>query len=505
MLDILPDEVWGKADYLWLDPFCKSGIFLREAAARLLDGLSDQIPNFEERRDHIYRDMLWGTSITQMTGMISRRSLYCSRNASGPASVVHFDHPEGNLTYLPAEHEWDSGDKCIVCRAPKAIEREGRENHAYSLIHGTYPTKEMSDMKFDVIVGNPPYQIGIENERDSPDANPVYQYFVERAIDLNPLHLVMIIKSGWFTGGKAQLDAFRTRMIADRRLEKIIDNPKLFDCFPGVEIKGGVNYFLWSRDHDGDCEFSTRINGSITATAVRDLREGEGVVVRDNNAASIIQKVSAARAKNGTLENAVAPRYPFGQTLMSNFKDAQNAPFKGAIPLIFGNKVGYIRPDQITRNAAWVDKWKVLIPKASDGHGRPVSYVLGEPIALAPGSACTQTYLVAGTFDTREEAENYAYYLVTRFARFLILQRKVTQDVTPDRFRFVPMMDMTRRWTDNDLYEEFELDDDERAYIEQVIQPRAVNLSLDNPVPASHLAGGVQFNTAGSASGDSDD
>jgi len=98
-------------------------------------------------------------------------------------------------------------------------------------------------MKFDVIVGNPPYQIGIENDRDSPDANPVYQYFVERAIDLNPRHVLMIVKSGWFTGGKAQLEPFRARMIADRHMAKIVDNPKLFDCFPGVEIKGGVNYF----------------------------------------------------------------------------------------------------------------------------------------------------------------------------------------------------------------------------------------------------------------------
>ena len=498
MLDVLPSEVWDKPDYVWLDPFCKSGIFLREAAARLLEGLSDQIPNFEKRRDHIYRKMLWGTSITKMTGIISRRSLYYSRDASGPESVARFDAEAGNLPFIAVSHQWDRDDKCGTCRAPRAIERGGRENYAYSFIHGAYPTKEMSTtMRPDVIVGNPPYQIGIENERDSPDANPVYQYFVERAIEMNPRHVVMIVKSGWFTGGKAQLDGFRTRMIADRRLAKIVDNPKLFDCFPGVEIKGGVNYFLWSRDHDGDCEFSTRVGGVITSTEVRDLREGEGVLVRDNNAASIIRKVAVARAERGTLEEKVAPRYPFGPTLMSNFKGAKDAPFEGAIPLIFGSKVGYIRPEQITRNIDWVDKWKVLIPKASDGHGRPVSYVLGEPIALAPGSACTQTYLVAGTFDSRTETENYANYLVTKFVRFLVLQRKVTQDVTPDRFRFVPALDMSRQWTDEDLYNEFELTDEERTYVDSVIQPRAINLSLDSPIPASHLSGGTQFGTNG--------
>lgn len=499
VLDILPAGVWGEPDFRWLDPCCKSGIFLREAAARLLEGLSDQIPNFEQRREHIYREMLWGASITEMTGMISRRSLYYSRDASGPSSVVQFDRVDGNLAFVPAQHEFDSKNKCRLCRAPDELERgDDRENHAYSFIHGMYPTEEMEHMKFDVIVGNPPYQIGIENERDSSDANPVYQYFVEQAIDLAPRYVVMIVKSGWFTGGKAQLDPFRARMIADRHLAKIVDNPKLFDCFPGVEIKGGVNYFLWSRDHDGDCEFSTRVDGQIVSTLVRDLREGDGVLVRDNNAASIIRKVAGSRAKVGSLEELVAPRYPFGQTLMSNFKGAMTEPFEGSVPLVFGNKVGYIRTEQISRNLPWVDKWKVLIPKASDGHGRPVSYVLGEPIALAPGSACTQTYLVAGTFDTREETLNYANYLTTKFVRFLVLQRKATQDVTPDRFRFVPKLDMKRVWTDQDLYAKFELTEDEQTYIESVIHPRSVNVSLDSPVPRTHEV--VSLSSAGGES-----
>jgi len=164
VLDMLPDEVWGKPKYLWLDPFCKSGIFLRETAARLLEGLSDQIPNFEERRDHIYRDMLWGTSITEMTGMITRRSLYYSRDASGPASVLKFGSAEGNVPFIRSQHTFLDDKEglptgsCLLCRAPVALERgEARENYAYALIHGTYPTEEMKDMKFDVILGNPPF------------------------------------------------------------------------------------------------------------------------------------------------------------------------------------------------------------------------------------------------------------------------------------------------------------------------------------------------------------
>lgn len=502
MLDLLPAEVWSNPDLKWLDPFSKSGVFLREVASRLLDGLADWEPDFEKRRDHIFRNMLYGTSITEMTGIISRRTLYCSRDTSGPESIVHFDTETGNLPFIPTDHTFDRGGRCVQCRAPISLERAGRENHAYSFIHGTYPTEELSHMKFDVIVGNPPYQIKIENTRESPDANPVYQYFVEQAIKLNPRHVLMIVPSRWFTGGKAQLDGFRARMIADRRLARIVDNPKLFDCFPGVEIKGGVNYFLWSRDHSGDCEFSTRIDGTVITTATRDLREGEGVLVRDNNAASIIHKAAAARRLSGAVEQLVAPRYPFGPSLMSNFKGAQEEAFFGSIPLVFGGHVGYVRRDQIERNHDWVDRWKVLVPKAGDGHGREVSYVLGEPIALAPGSVCTQTYLVAGVFDSREETENYAYYLTTKFLRFLVLQRKSTQDVTPDRFRFVPLLDMTRRWTDEHLYDHFGLGPEEREYIERTIKPRSVNLSLDSPIPATHLPGGLKFRPGVAVSAD---
>jgi len=173
--------------------------------------------------------------------------------------------------------------------------------------------------------------------------------------------------------------------------------------------------------------------------------------------------------------------------------------------MIYSNRVGYSRHDQIERNHEWIDRWKVLIPKAGDGHGREVSYVLGEPIAVAPGSACTQTYLIAGMFDTAEETKNYAYYLTTKFARFLVLQRKVTQDVTPDRFKFVPMLDMKRPWTDEDLYDEFGLTDDERAYIERVIHPREPILSLDSPVPTSHLPGGVKYRSSDDSESEDDE
>lgn len=497
MLDLLPAEVWTKPDYKWLDPFSKSGVFLREAAARLLDGLAGWEPDFEKRRDHIFRSMLYGAAITTMTGMISRRSLYCARDASSDLSVVRFDRPDGNLPFVAAEHRFVNG-RCTICRAPASLEREGRENYAYSFIHGAYPTEEMKDMKWDVIVGNPPYQVGTEGY--GATASTVYHLFVEKAIALDPRYVVMITPSRWFSGGKG-LNEFRDRMIRDRRIAKMVDNPKIFDCFPGVKIRGGVSYFLWDRDHDGDCEFTTRIEGSVVSVATRDLRDGGGVLVRDNRAIPIIKKVEERATEMAEARCTVTK--PFGLTMRSNYKGSVPEPFEGSIPLIYNNRIGYSRPDQIQRNHQWIDRWKVLLPMASSGdtpiddHGRIVDVVLGEPIALAPGSACTQTYFIVGMFDTRQETENYANYLATKFVRFLVLQRKTTQHVTPDRFRFVPMMDMTRQWTDDDLYAHFGLTDDEIDYIESSIKPRSVNLSLDSPIPASHLPGGYKYRVTG--------
>lgn len=490
MLDLLPAEVWSRPDYVWCDPFSKSGVFLREVATRLLDGLAEWEPDFTRRREHILRNMLFGTSITEMTGIISRRTLYCSADASSTYSVVRFQDGGGNLPFIYAEHDFGPGEgRCTLCNAPFDLERgEGRENYAYSFIHGAYPTKEMANMKFDVIVGNPPYQIDSDGNTRTM---PIYQKFVDQAIAMAPRYVVMITPSRWFAGGLG-LEDYRSRMINDRRMAKLVDNPKLFDCFPGVEIKGGVSYFLWDRDYDGDCEFSTRVNGTIVSTLTRDLRAGEGVLMRDNRAASIVERVKSEHT-GLTLEAVVSSRIPYGASLATNFRDDLPQAFEGSISLVKGNGSGHIRPDQIERNHDWARQWKVLIPKAGDGHGREVSYVIGEPIALAPGSVSTDTYLVAGRFATRNECENFAKYLVTKFARFLVLQRKVTQDLVPERFKFVPMLDMTHPWTDEELYDKFGLTAEEREYIELCIAPRDVNWSLDSPIPASHLPGGKKY------------
>jgi site-specific DNA-methyltransferase (adenine-specific) len=498
LLDLLPDEVWTNPDLKWLDPATKSGSILREIASRLMTGLAAWEPDPHARAEHILGNMLYGCGCTLVHAEMTRRSLYVSRDASTAHSAVRFETPDGHVPFVEAEHDYPTtrdgraSGPCRICSAPPRLERgDSRENYAYAFIHGTYPTEEMKHMKFDVIVGNPPYQTGDGRTSESP----LYHYFVQESIDMNPRYLAMIIPSRWFTGGKG-LDEFRSEMINDRRIRRIVDNPKLFDCFPGVEIKGGVMYFLWDREHDGDCEFSTRIDGTILSTTTRDLRAGDGVVIRDNNASSIVDKCRPKR-----IEDSIAPlfssQFPFGQSITTNFAGAAHEPFEDSIPLIFGSHVGYVRADQIEKNVEWVKKWKVVIPKAGDGHGRETSYVLGEPIALAPGSACTQTYLVAGVFESKDEAENYAHFLVTKFVRFLVLQRKSTQDLRPDRFLFAPRLNMKRRWTDADLYEHFELTEEEIRYVESAIHPRDVILSLDSPIPKSHLPGGVKYRAPG--------
>jgi site-specific DNA-methyltransferase (adenine-specific) len=405
---------------------------------------------------------------------------------------------EGNIPFIEGTHDFSlnrdgkPNGPCRICSAPLSLERgKRRENHAYAFIHAAYPTEETKEVKFDVIVGNPPYQTGDGKTSESP----LYHLFIEAAIDLAPKYIAMIVPSRWFNGGKG-LNEFRAKMIKDRRLRKIVDNPKLFDCFPGVEIKGGVNYFLWDRDYEGDCEFSTRIDGEIISTTKRDLRLGDGVVVRDNNASIIINKCRP-ELESDSLAAWFSSQFPFGQSLTTNYAGANSEPFEGSIPLVFGNHIGYIGKDQIEKNHSWVDKWKVIVPVGGDGHGREVSYVLGEPLAIAPGSVCTQTYLVAGVFENKTETENYAKFLTTKLVRFLLLQRKSTQHVRPDKLRFVPIMDFSKEWTDQDLYAHFQLSPQEVDYVESSIHPREAIFSLNSPIPYSHLPGGPKYRPPG--------
>lgn len=461
MLDLLPGEVWINPDLKWLDPACKSGVFLREAAARLMRGLKNHFPDEAERREHIFKNMLYGIAITELTGHISRRSLYYSKDASGEHSVIPFKDSAGNILQRRSEHHYVDR-KCTICGSPDHLDAEGREgleNYAYSFIH----EKGIFEMKFDIIIGNPPYQL--ETDGYGAQATPIYQIFVEKALALKPRYASFIIPARWYAGGMGVLEEFRDHMINDRRIKELVDYPKLFEVFPGVEIKGGVCYFLWDRDYQGDCKVTTVIDGERVSSAVRDLRQGGDVLIRSNEGVSILEKV---RSKGeATLGGFVSAINPFN--LPTNFDEYETKPSDGLVKLYMRGGQYWVDEAKITKNKPLIKKYKVLTPKAGDGHGRVPMKVTGEPIVAAKGSACTMTYIVAGSFDSKGEAENYANYLRSKFVRHLVSLRKTAQNVSSSVFEFVPKLDMAKAWTDEELYERYELTEDEIAHIESQI------------------------------------
>lgn len=462
MLDLLPEEVWRDPTLRWLDPGCKSGVFLREVVDRLLDGLAAWEPDFEKRREHIFRKMVFGAAITEITGYVSRRTLYYSRDASGDCSVVHFDDEAGNLPFVFARHDFTKGS-CRLCGAPEDLERgDARENYAYAFLHGAYPTKEMEEMKFDVILGNPPYQIDSDGNTRT---KPIYQLFVEKAIEMGPRYVLMITPSRWFAGGLG-LEKYRARMLSDKRLAKVVDYPLSKDCFPGVKIRGGVSYFLWDREHSGGCTVQTVRGDSIGEPMTRDLCDYD-VFVRFNEGVGIVEKVRAEG--DSTLDGRVSSLVPFG--LRAKFRDYVEPDSPGAIALhVMSRRIEWIDPESVTNNPQWVPKWKTLLHAAYGEDNEGPYSVIANPMVAGPASACTETYLVIGAFDTEEEAKNLAAFLRTRFARFLIWLRMNTQHIRKELFAFVPDLDWTSPWTDEDLYKRFGLTEAEIEVIEANIK-----------------------------------
>ena len=277
-------NLWADPTVRFLDPCAKSGIFLREITRRLVEGLKEQIPDLQERVNHILTQQVFGVGITRLTAMMARRSVYCSKHANGPHSVGKaFTTEEGNIWFERGEHTWE-GERCRYCGAAKSVfdRGEGMETHAYAFIHTDDIQNRMKeifggDMQFDVIIGNPPYQMKDAGAKAS--ASPIYHKFVEQAKRLEPRYLVMVIPSRWFSGGKG-LDSFRQEMLDDARLRKIVDYPNSLECFPGVDISGGVCYFLWNRDNPGVCEVTTIANGKASTMQRPLLEPGLSTFVR---------------------------------------------------------------------------------------------------------------------------------------------------------------------------------------------------------------------------------
>lgn len=470
ILDLLPKEVWSNKDLKFLDPACKTGIFLRECAKRLMVGLEKTIPDEDKRREHIFKNMLYGIAITDITSLMSRRSLYYSKSGLSPHSVIKFDKSEGNILYKNIEHSFEGNTrKCVYCSAPaELLDRvEGMERHAYQFIHED-TNKIFNNMKFDVIIGNPPYQLN--DGGFGASAMPIYHKFIEVAIALNPKYISMIIPSRWFAGGKG-LDDFRAKMLADKRLKVLVDHPNAEDCFPGVEIKGGVCYFLWDSKHEGECEVVSMFGGEEVSRAVRKLDEHD-TFIRFNESIDIIKKI---KTKNeSTLDKKVSSRKPFG--FSTNFSDFRQKEFKGSVKIYLNpslGRIGWINKNLIEINKNWVDKYKILLSKAGEGKGSYPNNIIAKPFLAEKNSCCTETYLVIDTFDNKKEAQNLEKYIKTRFFRFLVSLKKNTQDNPKNVFSFVPDLDMSQEWTDEKLYKRYEIDEKEQEFIKSIVKEMA--------------------------------
>lgn len=462
ILDLLPKKIWSDKNARFLDPFCKSGVFLREIARRLDAGLEQEIPDKQKRINHIFKNQLFGVAITELTSLLSRRSVYCSKTANGKYSVCDtFDNPQGNIRFERIEHTWENG-RCVFCGASQTeYERsEELETHAYQFIHTDKP-EEIFDMKFDVIIGNPPYQLS--DAGDSTGSSPIYHIFIEQAKKLNPRFLSMIIPARWFAGGKG-LDNFRDTMLKDHRISRLVDYPIASDIFPGVKVNGGICYFLWERDYSGSCRVTTRMNG-MDDTMDRSLDQFD-TFVRFNKAISILEKVKTKGYSS--MSGQVSRQKPFG---LRTFEQPSG---KGNITLYANKKVGRIEKSAITNGTEMLGLWKVLISMGYGEGGEARDYprmIMGKPIVAPPMSACTETYIVVGAYETEIEAKNLDSYLRTKFLRFMVCLRKNTQHITKDRFSFVPSLPMTKAWSDKKLYAHFGLSVDEVAFIESIVRP----------------------------------
>ncbi len=467
MLDLLPQELFESPTTTFLDPAAKSGVFLREITKRLIVGLEKKIPDLQERVDHILHKQVFGIATTELTSLVSRRSLYCSKYPNCKYSVSKFDTVEGNIRFRSLKHTFVNG-RCKWCGASASqFDRdESLESHAYEFIHTSNP-EEIFNMKFDVIISNPPYQMA--DGGNSASAMPIYQKFVEQAKNMNPRYLVMIIPARWYAGGKG-LDEFRKTMLTDRRIGRLVDYFDAEECFPGIDISGGICYFLWDRDHTGPCIVDSRRHDNCSVMERELLEAGCDSFIRFNEAVSIVRKVRSK--KEHSFSSLVSSRKPFG---FDTSKRGKSKPFANAAKLYVNKNTTdgeeYIAIEEVKVFVDMLKQHKVYISRAYGERDDFPYHVLGKPFYGEPNSCCSETYLVIGPFASKAIAFNVVSYINTKFLRCLVLLVKNTQDAPKRVYQFVPLQDFSKPWTDEELYKKYNLAKEEIAFIESMIKP----------------------------------
>lgn len=561
MLDLLPQELFESKETTFLDPFTKSGVFLREITKRLL---SHQIPDYEEMsgeideiektaiqeavksgnldlqdadydekakkigRDaisihprvgefhefeeklqkelnRILKTQVFGIAITELTAQLTRRSLYCSKKASGEYSIcTEFDNEDGNIRFKSCQHVWNKkpkwndkekkwkGSTCVFCGASSEMfERpDDLEQHAYEFIH-TMKVEEIFNMKFDVICGNPPYQLSVGNTSgNSSKAKAIYHCFIEQALRLNPKYLTMITPSRWMTKTTEGIpDKWVDNMLKNNHIKVLHDFEDAGNVFPGVEIKGGVSYFLWDRDHNGKCKYFFHKVSDDSVKEREDFLDSydAGIVIRDPSAYTILNKIIAVESDyfaddKKNFSSLVSPKdfYTNKAVFTSSWTGFSKEETDECKIKYYLNKnihkrdFGYVAETQVPKNKNTISLNKVFIP-AAGGSGNDTR-VLGYPFFGGSNCVCSQTYLVIG-YDpdkhnfTEDECNNIISYIKTRFFRYLVSIKKKTQNGPRGVYQFVPMQDFSKPWTDEELYNKYGLTQDEIDFIESMIKP----------------------------------
>ena len=327
-------------------------------------------------------------------------------------------------------------------------------------------------MKINAIVGNPPYQV--MDGGAGASAKPVYNLFMDIAKKLRAEYISMIMPARWYAGGKG-LDEFRDDMLKDKSISLLVDYFDATDVFPRIDISGGICYFLWNKNHQGNCRVITNRQGKRNELVRPLLETGNNTFIRFNEAVSILRKISFSGNEN--ISKLVSSRKPFGIATDVRLSQKQT----DGIKIYAYPNDGFVRRNEVKTNIEWIDCYKVYISYAYGERGDFPYFVIGKPFLGEPNTCCSETYLVIAPNEQTQYCMNVIKYLKTKFLRFLVLQKKNTQHATSKVYAFVPLQDFTANsdidWNraiseiDRQLYAKYHLTDEETAFIEKMIKP----------------------------------